>query len=100
MPPWLTIWFARWAGGERIEKSKPEDYRYWFGVPGQLPLLVMAGTSVPIFAFSGITLWIAATAFGICAFGVAHLWARFIPARMSLIIAIPAWVAFYFWVAA
>jgi hypothetical protein len=83
-----------------MEKSKPEDFRYWSGVLGQLPLVIMMGTSLPIFDFSGVALWAAATALGLCAFGIAHLWARFIPAKMSLLIAIPAWVGFCFWVAA
>lgn len=91
----------RWSAGERFEKSQPKDYRYWFGVLCSMPLLVMGGASLkPVFDLSGVALWIAVTAFGLCAFAVAHLWARFLPAIASLILSIPAWVGFYFWVAA
>src|SRR2546426_9403961 len=31
MPPWLTIWIARFASSERFRKATSHDYRLWAG---------------------------------------------------------------------
>lgn len=96
MPPWLYVWIFRFARGERLEKAKPYDYRYWYGVLTLTPAWIAAFALTPpgekimsqgsIFAVwaymvSGmIALWISLL-----------LWAKWVPAKIGLIVGICVW---------
>ena len=94
MPPWLIIWIARWASGERFRKATSEDYRLHFGaffLAGVLALLAMTLGERILDHASALIIWIFATAcIVLCVFG-AIAWARLVPATVSLLLAIITW---------
>ena len=99
MPPWIQIWIARWAGGERLQKTSAEDYRIWFGVLFLTPILMTMFMTVGreiLDTGTTMTLWIACTAFGLLTCAAIFGWARFVPAKISLILSIVSWGAFFF----
>jgi hypothetical protein len=99
MPPWLSVWLIRWGLGERLEKAKPSDYRHWFGVLCLLPVFVIAFQTFGkrVFDLSGIYLWLGVVAFMLISFVGIHLWARFVPAWVSGLLAIVTWVCLFLW---
>ena len=99
MPLWLAIWIARIASGERLRPSENQDYRIWFGAfflfPVSVALFVWLGA--PLLQRSGIIVWLALTAFGVSDILACLFWARYVPASISLALAIIIWsAAFWF----
>jgi hypothetical protein len=90
---WLGILLGRWVSGERLRKATSEDYRIWFGYLFTAGVLMAVGPALGrhfLEHASGLVLWIyfvvVATSL---AFGVL-LW-RFVPAVISLVLAIITW---------
>jgi hypothetical protein len=94
MPPWLLIWIARWASGERFRKATPAEWRWYTA------LVVF----MPVYAFSFIRLghsylaragavgvWFymmgSLAGLGLCTF----VWTRFVPAFVSVMVAVVVW---------
>ena len=94
MPPWLIIWIARWASGERFRKATSEDYRLHFGaffLTGVLAFLGMTLGKPILDHASAFIIWMVATvSIVLCFFGVIA-WARLVPAAVSLLLAIVTW---------
>jgi hypothetical protein len=97
MPPWLLLWFARWASGERFRKATPEDYRTEFGSLFFVGAFMIVGT---IFGrrfldqASSVRIWVWMTiAMCVLVFG-AIVWARRVPALVSLVLGIVTWGVF------
>ncbi|MBL9214827.1 MAG: hypothetical protein JNG83_05050 [Opitutaceae bacterium] len=90
------------GSGEKIDKAKPQDYRYWFGV------LVLTPIFIGVFAFlpfgkkildrgSTVAVWTYMVVAGLVGLVALHFWARWVPARISLFLGIGVW-AMCFWV--
>jgi hypothetical protein len=97
MRPWLAIWIARLASGERFRKATSEDYRLqfgWFFFAGLLMVAVMTFGRRFFDHASSVSIWICATVvMCILVFG-GIAWARRIPARVSFVLGIIAWGVF------
>jgi predicted MFS family arabinose efflux permease len=97
MPPWLAVWIARWASGEKFRKATPEDYRWHFASFFFAGVLMIVGT---IFGrrfldhASSVSIWICATVVMVAMVFGAIAWARRVPAAVSLILAIVTWGVF------
>jgi hypothetical protein len=100
MPPWLTFWIARFASGERMRKGESADYQYWFGVLFLFPLTVglFMKFGARLFDRSALIVWLGVTLVAVADFFVARLWARFVPAMVSLVLAALVW-SVGFWIA-
>lgn len=98
MPPWLAIWFTRLALGERLRKATSADYRVAFGHFFFLPVLLILVSTVGhgfLDRAGAVAIWALATMIGVIyLFGLILLWAKFVPAPVSAILGIIAWVAF------
>jgi hypothetical protein len=97
MPPWIAIWIARFASGERFRKATSRDYRLHFGslfLGGVLMIVGMTFGRRLLDHASGVSIWTSATV-ALCAlvFG-AFAWARRVPAAVSLVLGIVAWGVF------
>lgn len=97
MPPWLAIWIARFASGERFRKANSEDYRLHFGSLFFSGVLMVVGMKFGrrfLDHASSVSIWICAT-IAMCAlyFGV-FAWARRVPASVSLTLGIVTWGVF------
>ena|ERR1700675_336022 len=99
MPPWLAIWIARFASGERLRPGERADYRYWFGVLFLFPaeVLLFVWFCSPFLKRSGVIIWLVLTAFGVLSLFSALLWAKYVPAALSLVLAVVAWSS-AFWI--
>lgn len=91
---WLLVWIARWSSGERFRKATSEDYRLHFGsffFGGMLLIVVTAFGRRFLDHASSMRIWICATV-TMCAlvFG-AIVWARRVPAAVSLVLGIITW---------
>ncbi|MGC3991256.1 MAG: hypothetical protein QM796_16565 [Chthoniobacteraceae bacterium] len=97
MPPWLLVWIIRWISGERFRKATPEDYRYHFGAFFWSGVFMIFGT---VFGehfldhASAVSLWMAAVVSMSVLLCCTLLWARLVPAAVSLGLAVVAWGAF------
>lgn len=100
MPPWLTLWITRFAAGERMRRGESADYRYWFGVLFLFPVTVglFMKFGIQLFDRSALIVWLGVTLFGVASFFIARLWARFVPAIVSLWLAVIVWTV-GFWLA-
>jgi len=99
MPPWLAIWIARFAAGERFQRADRIDYRIWFGLFFLLPvgvaLWVYYGQSY-VSRASGMGVWFLLFISMLVFLAFSTLWARFVPALISLLLGIVTWfVAFW-----
>lgn len=99
MPLWLVIWIARFASGERLRRTKREDYRYWFAAfllfPISVALFLWFGG--PVLQRSARVVWTVLIIFGVSDILVCLLSARYIPAAVSLVLAMVVWsVALWF----
>jgi hypothetical protein len=97
MPPWLAIWIARFASGERFRKATSEDYRLHFGslfFGGLLMILCMAFGRRFLDHASSVSIWICATVAMCALFFGTYTWARRVPAAISLILSIVTWGVF------
>lgn len=83
--------------GERFRKATPEDYRFHFSAffLGGV-FMIVAGIFGRHFLdhASGMMIWVCATVVISVLAGCVFLWARFVPATVSLILAIITWGAF------
>ena len=96
MPPWLLIWIARWASGERLRKATSEDYRLHFGVfflTGVFMFFVTLGEPILNRASALLIFILTAVSVVVLFFG-AFAWARLVPAAISLLLAILTWGGF------
>lgn len=103
MPPWMYLWLLRIASGEKIEKAKPYDYRYWFGVFALTPIFIGTFAFVPFGKHildqgSALSIWVYSCVNMFILYVLLVLWARWVPAKISLFISIGVW-AVAFWVA-
>ena len=97
MPPWLAIWIARFASGERFRKATSEDYRLHFGslfLSGVVMIVGMTFGGRFLDHSNSVSIWICATiAMCILVFG-SFAWARCVPAAISLVLGIITWGVF------
>jgi uncharacterized membrane protein len=97
MPPWLYIWIARVASGERFRKATLADWRFHSGFFLLFPIFIIVGV---YFGHSfldragAVLIWLVATLSLIIFLVVGYVWARFVPAVVSLAFGIIAWAAF------
>ena len=97
MPPWLLIWILRWSKGERFHKATPQDYRLHFGCFFLIGVLVFLGMTAGEHALahaSAFVLWILATITIVVGIVVCFVWARLVPAAVSLVLGIITWAGF------
>jgi hypothetical protein len=99
MQTWLSIFIGRLMCGERFEKASPGDYRLWLGVLFLTPVLIIAFTKFgrPIFEASTFLLWLGVTGFGLTTLLVVLVWARFVPALVSLGLSVISWTTMFVW---
>ena len=100
MPPWFTIWIARFASGERMRKTESADFRYWFGVLFLFPLTVglFIRFGAQLFDRSTFVVWLGVALLAVASFFLAKLWSRFVPAVVSFVLALLVWTV-AFWIA-
>jgi hypothetical protein len=99
----LTQLLIRIAGGEKIRKAESKDYRLWFGLLALFPLFVATFVFFPfgkriIDQGSIGAVWACMAIGGVLFWTILQLWMKWIPAMVSLALAIVAWVA-GFWIA-
>lgn len=101
MAPWLAIWIARFAAGERLEKTGRRDCRGWFGFFFLLPV----GVALSLYFGRGyldranaIGVWLVLFVFGLVFLAFSAFWARFVPAAVSLSLGVVTWIV-AFWMA-
>jgi hypothetical protein len=97
MPPWLYVWIFRFARGERLEKPKPADYRLAFGFLFLMPVLLAAFEKTPKRWFDGSLwiVWLVCTATGLISWTMWIMWARYVPAVISLALSVVAWTVLF-----
>jgi hypothetical protein len=100
MPPWLILWIARIASGERLQKADSSDYRLWFGALFLFPVVVglLAKFGTPLFKSSAVLVWLILTFIVIGYIVLIKVWGKFVPALVSLVLAVIAW-SVGFWLA-
>ena len=97
MPPFLWIWIARYISGERMEKSRPVHYRLGFAFLFLFPIWVFGLSKfLSLNTESSLQIWLFGTIFAVTFFFSAVVWARHVPAKVSVVLAICAW-ATAFW---
>jgi len=96
LPPWLIVWIVRFARGERWRKATAEDWRIgapmFFLTPIYMGLGKTLGTRFMDTA-SPTALWLASTTFMIMYLVNVFFWTRFVPAKVSWMLAVIAWAA-------
>ena len=102
MPPWLTIWIARFASGERFRKATSHDYRLWAGFTFFIPVYfgLFMGFGRPFMdRASAVAIWSVLTPVGVVLVFGSFLWARFVPAKVFWTLAVIAWslMLWYLW---
>jgi hypothetical protein len=84
-------------GGERLRRATPYDYRLWFGVLALTPVLGMLfGKSRGLIESSTFLLWLGLTSFCLGALLAFVIWARFVPAKVSLGLAVITWAGIFY----
>src|ERR1017187_9783196 len=91
---WLTVLLGRIAGGEPLEPARHGDYRMWFSSFFLLPVLTFIFAKVG--ALSSITtsafrIWFTFFVLAVIGLVVWAISSRFVPALVSLILAIIVW---------
>ncbi len=99
----LAQLLMRIAGGERLRKAQPQDYRLWFGVLALLPVFLGCFMGLPfgrriLDEGSSPAIWLYMTAAGAAFFITLTFWSKWVPAMASLLVAMIAWSA-GFWIA-
>jgi len=99
MQTWLIVFLGRILRGERLEKATPDDYRLWFGILFLTPVLIVAFTKFgrPIFDASPFVLWLGVTGFSLVTVVAVLLVARFLSARVSLVLSAISWILLFVW---
>jgi len=95
MPPWLLIWIARFASGERFRKATPKELRWYSSafafVPIWLVLFVHVGHSF-LDGASAVGIWFYMMGcFFVAALWLA-VWVRFVRAVVSWVVAAIVWI--------
>lgn len=101
---WFYLFLARLASGERWRKATPREKRYFGGVflliPIVFTLLLILQRShsriLRIFDSGAVTLWFAFTAGVLAAFFGCIAWGKYVPVRISVALAILAWITLLF----
>jgi|ERR1041385_3324786 hypothetical protein len=99
MPPWLLIWIARWASGERFRKATPAERgffsAYFMLVPPLGAAFVLFGRkfldNAPV---ALVTIWV--ISFSLVMFFVPYLWGKFVPEKISWTLGAVIWAAILF----
>lgn len=94
MHEWLILFIARWLSGERFRKARTEDYRLGFGSLFLTGIFMIVGTVLGghfLDRASFVSIWIVATVATCFLFFGIIVWARLVPAAVSLILAIMTW---------
>ena len=88
MPPWLLIWLARWTSGERFRKATSQDYRFHFGGFFFVGLFMAVGAALGPFLehASAKSIWLYATIAMASFFFGLRVWAKSVPAVVSLVL--------------
>jgi hypothetical protein len=101
MPPWLIIWIARIASGERLEKATREDYRDGAAWLVLIPVCfaLLMGPCRPLMNGSAFIIWLFFAAMGAVLLVGSIFWARLVPVKLSWILAVIEWplLVWYFW---
>jgi hypothetical protein len=95
MPPWVYLWILRLAGGERLEKAKTEDYRYWFGYLVLTPIWIFAFPTLDrgiLDQGTTFAIWVYSVCFALVVIASSLIWAKLVPAKISLLLSLPVWV--------
>jgi hypothetical protein len=94
MRPWIFIWIARWASGERFRKATPAEQRWYSAFFLFVPIYMFSFARLghSYLERAGIVgIWFymmgCLAVLGLCTF----LWARYIPALVSVIVGIVVW---------
>src|SRR5208283_1949473 len=99
MPSWIFIWLLRLLRGERFEKAKPSDYRFFSGSFVLIPVFV--GIIPLSFNWSqtanAFELWLAFIIGMVLFLFTTSLWARFVPLRVSYVLGTILWLV-AFWI--
>ena len=100
----VWLWLIRFSGGERFRKAKDEEKRLGASLFALLPFCFIAWQIKPacVHAFlanaRGVSLWLLVVVVASFVDLSAMLWARFIPVRISYMIA-AIFLPIAFWVA-
>lgn len=99
----LAQLLMRIAGGERLRKAQPEDYRLWFGLLALMPIFLGFFMALPLGRRifdegSSAFIWLYVTATGACLFVALSFWRKWVPAGISFLVAVIAWST-GFWIA-
>ena len=95
MPPWLIMWIARFASGERFRKATPRELRLGSAMFAFAPIFIF------IFGYLGHSFLDRLSAVGIWFYIMGSLlvaglclsgWVKLVPAVVSWIIAAIAWI--------
>jgi hypothetical protein len=98
-PPWLMLLIARFVG-ERWRKSAPADWRNgaaWLCLIAIYFVLCLSLGEPILDRGSAVAIWFLFTASGVATVFAAVFWARLVPTRVSLIIAVISWPALVWW---
>src|SRR6266513_3697921 len=95
MPPWLLVWIARFASGERFRKATPAELRWYSGffvfIPIFSSLFVLLGHSL-LDRAGPVGIWFYVMGCLLVAGACLAVWARFIPATVSWIVGAIVWL--------
>ena len=81
-------------------KATAADWRYWVGVLFLAPvyLFLFMGVGRRFLHNGGtVVIWLFMTIAGLAMFLGAYYWSRFVPTKLSWILAAVAWLAFAWW---
>jgi len=99
MPTWLTIWLGRWLGGERLRKATANDYRVWFGSLFLFPIVALSYVLINqrYLRDAGIVaIWAVLAAHMIAYLIAIFVCSRFVPAKLSLLLAFVSWGTLFY----
>jgi len=97
MPPWLYIWIARFASGERFRKATPAEWRYHLGFFFLFPVCLALAPVLEHTFLARANNWLVAFAIMglvVIFFAATYIWARHVSAVVSLVLGIVAWAVF------
>jgi hypothetical protein len=94
--PWF--WLLRLLSGERFRKASPEEKKWGTACFVTIPVFMVAGVEATASSSffnraGGFVLWVCAVIAILVAIVFTHFWAKYVPARISYIVAPLLWVA-------
>jgi hypothetical protein len=98
--PWLMLFLARLASGERLRKATSDDWRYGAGFFFLLPVYMFAlmfGLGGPLLDKNAASIWLFMTAAGVILIFGSYLWVKLVPTKISWLLAAFAWPALLCW---